>query len=329
MQCTIFGTGPLGLWVAKQLVEQGKHVVLVNRSGRIPPYMPPGLLEQNTLHKNVKIRAGNAQNSTEVYQLSNESDVVFLCAMPPYTDWTQNFEALTKGILDGVASTEAKLIYGDNLYAYGDTSGEIITEESPLHYQGYDSVNGKIGKGHARALMAESLLKAHQKRLVRVAIGRASDFYGPGVTNSALGELFFKAALKGKSVNLLGDTGQPHTLTYIKDFANALVTLSEHEEALGQIWHVPSAPTLSMEAFSALVSAELNRPVKMRSSGRFTISLLGVFSPMIRELKEMMYAWEHPYVVSHEKYENAFGTNTTPHVQAIKETLDWYRSLGP
>ncbi len=81
---------------------------------------------------------------------------------------------------------------------------------------------------------------------IKVVIGRGSDFFGSLVKNATLGEMFFKAALSGKPANLLGNIDMPHTYTYIKDFATALVKLSENDKAFGQAWHVvPSAPTIT------------------------------------------------------------------------------------
>ena len=303
----VYGTGPLGLWVAQTLAGKGKQVTLVNRKGKIA---------QN-LSDQIKIVAGDATDSTSVYQICMEADVVFHCAMPPYTEWPDKFPPLTKGILEGVSQAGAKLIYGDNLYMYGDTEGRPISENLPYVATGH--------KGKARAEMAETLLSAHKKGVVQVAIGRGSDFYGPQVTNSTFGEMFFKAALSGKPANLLGNIDLPHTYTYIKDFAKALVKLSENDQAFGQVWHVPNASTITTRQLVGLVEKEIVQPIKIRAAGRLIVTLLGLFNPMIKEIKEMMYEWEKPYVVDHSKFEETFGADTTPHEVAIKETVEWYR----
>ncbi len=82
-------------------------------------------------------------------------------------------------------------------------------------------------KGRARAQVANILMDAHESGQVEVTIGRASDFFGPRVTGSAFGERVFAAALQDGTVNVLGDATLPHTYTYIRDFAAALVTLAE------------------------------------------------------------------------------------------------------
>ncbi len=303
----VFGTGPLGFWVAQTLAERGRPVTLVNRRGKVDGRLSGG----------IDMAAAEATDAEAVFRLCSGAAAVFHCAMPPYTQWPEKFPALTRGILEGVARSGAKLIYGDNLYMYGDTGGKPISEDLPAAATG--------PKGRVRAEMAAMLLEAHRAGKVAVAIGRGSDFYGPRARNSALGERFFAAALSGKPADLLGNIDLPHTYTYIADFARALVTLGENDLALGQVWHVPSAPTLTTRQMVELVEAEIGRPVKVRPASRLMVGLLGLFNPMVREMKEMMYQWEQPYVVDHTKFEQAFGADPTPHEAAVRETLAWYR----
>ena len=303
----ILGTGPLGLWVMQTLAEKGAQVTLVNRKGETEQKLP----------EQVEIVAGDATDSSIVHQICKEADAVFHCAMPSYTEWPAKFPPLTKGILEGVSRAGAKLIYGDNLYMYGDTEGRPISENLPSAATGH--------KGKVRAEMAEMLLNAHKKGEVQVVIGRGSDFYGPQVVNSAFGEMFFKAALSGKPANLLGNIDLPHTYTYIKDFSKALVKLSENDKALGQIWHIPNATTMTTRQLVELVEKEIGQSIKIRAAGRLMVTLLGLFNPMIKEVKETMYEWEHPYIVDHSKFEQTLGADVTPHEVAIKETVAWYR----
>lgn len=303
----IIGAGQLGLAVMDELVAQGQTVTLVNRSGLVNEPLPDG----------VKVVQGNATDADTVSRICSGAVVVFHCAQPPYDKWPEMFPPITQGILDGVSRTDAKLIFGDNLYMYGPTGRQPIHEDLPY------AANGR--KGANRAQMAKMLLAAHEIGQVRVAIGRASDFYGPRVIDSALGSRFFTAALAGKTVDLLGNVDLPHTYTYIKDFARGLVMLGEHEAALGRAWHVPNAATITTRQWVDLVAEEIGRPIKLRTAGRFIVSVMGLFQPVLREFKEMMYEFEEPYVVDHSRYAKAFGANPTPHRDAIRETVQWYR----
>lgn len=306
----IFGTGPLGLAVMDELVAQGKQVTLVNRSGKAPETLPGG----------VKLVAGDATNPDSVAALCAGADVVFQCAQPSYHRWPEAFPPMIAGLIAGIGRTNARLVVGDNLYMYGPTDGRPIHEDLPY------AATGR--KGRTRAQMAQRLLEAHQFGQLQVTIGRASDFFGPRVRDSAVGEMVFGAALAGKTVNLLGDPDAPHTYSYIRDFARGLVVLSEHAQALGRAWHVPSAQTLTTREFVNLIGAELGREVKLRAAGGFMVSLLGLFNPDLREMKEMLYEFEEPFIVDHSQFLQAFGADApqpTPHRQAIQETLAWYR----
>lgn len=303
----VFGTGPLGRWVTHFLLEEGKQVVAVNRSGRVEPALPAG----------VEIVAGDASDAAFTGEVCSGARTVFHCAMPPYTRWPEQFPALTRGILEGAKRAGSRLVFGDNLYMYGDVHSRPMTEDLPT--------TATTRKGRVRARMAAELLAAHKRGDVPVAIGRASDFYGPFVRNAGLGEPFFRAALAGKPVTIIGNPDMPHSFTYIKDFARALVILSESENAFGEAWHVPNPPPLSPSEIVSLLEDELGHTIPVRAAGRLIISVLGFFNPVIRETREMMHQWEQPYIVDHSKFDRVFSQKATPHRQALRETLDWYR----
>lgn len=315
-QNVILGTGPLGLAVMDELVTRGRQVTLVNRRGQVTESLPSG----------IKVVAGDVTNPDDVARLCVGADVVFQCAQPHYDEWPEKFPPIIAGIINGVSRTKARLVVGDNLYMYGPTGGIPIHEDLPY------AAHGR--KGRTRALLAQKLLDAHAAGQIQATLGRASDFYGPRVRDSAAGELVFAAALAGKAINVLGDPDLPHTYTFIRDFARALVTLSERPEAFGRAWHVPSAETVTTRQFVALVGEAVSggsrpaRPLKIRPAGKFMVSLLGLFNANLREFKEMMYEFEEPYIVDHSQYQAAFGSETTPHEAAIAETAAWYRAQG-
>jgi nucleoside-diphosphate-sugar epimerase len=91
--------------------------------------------------------------------------------------------------------------------------------------------------------MARELLAAHQAGRVQVAIGRASDYFGPrGGAQSNLGDRVFPAALAGKTATVLGDPDQPHTYTYLPDIGEGLAVLGEHPDARARSGTSPTTP---------------------------------------------------------------------------------------
>ena len=106
---------------------------------------------------------------------------------------------------------------------------------------------------------------------------------------------------------MLGDPDQPHTVTYLADLARGLVTLGTHDEALGQVWHLPSAETLTTRAFARLVFEAAGHPFRLRVLPSALLALLALASPTLRAVREQQYQREAPWVVDHSKFARAFG----------------------
>ena len=52
----------------------------------------------------------------------------------------------------------------------------------------------------------------------------------------------------------------------------------------------------------------------------------GLFSPFLREVGEMLYQFENPFVMDAVKFTRTFNTfRPTPHREAIRQSLAWYR----
>jgi nucleoside-diphosphate-sugar epimerase len=207
----------------------------------------------------------------------------------------------------------------ENLYGYGPTGGKPMTEDLPLA--------ATTVKGRTRAAMTAELLAAAEQGRVRVAIGRASDFFGPGVTQgSTLGERVFGNAQAGKRADFIGNPDLPHTYSYVPDIAAGLATLGTDARAAGQVWHLPGPATGTTRALLDLVAAEVGHPVGVRSVPKLAVRALGLVNPMLRELAEMSYEFDEPFVLDTSKYESAFGVAGTPLADALAATVAWYRT---
>lgn len=301
----VFGSGPLGLSVVRELVRRGKPVRIVNGSSR--PELPPG----------VELLSGDAYDASFARRAAQDAAVVYQCAQPGYTQWPAKFPPLQASILEAAAAAGAKLIVGENLYMYGEVDG-------PIHEGLPYAPNTR--KGKVRAAMAEAALAAHREGKVRVALARGSDFFGPQVLGSTMGDRVFLPALKGKAASVGGRLDVPHTYTFIDDFGRAMVVLGDRDQALGQAWHVPNdQPAISQRQFVERIFQVVGGPAKMSAMSRAMMSLGGLFIPEARESVEMMYEFEKPFVVDSSRFEKAFGLKATPLGESIPATVEWYR----
>jgi nucleoside-diphosphate-sugar epimerase len=304
----VFGAGPLGRSIVNELVRRGKSVRVVSRSGKMAE-APQG----------VELAAGDLYNAGVVRELTQGAAVAYQCSQPQYHQWPEKFPPLQAAIIEGLTRTGTKLVIGENTYMYGDTDGKPLTERLPYV--------ATTRKGKVRAAMSEAALAAHKAGKVQVTMGRGSDFFGPWARASGFGDRVFYPALAGKAASFGGKLDLAHTATYIGDFGKALVILGERDEALGQAWHVPSdRPQITQRQFAELLYRETGHPVKVSSVGKPMMAVAGIFIPGARESVEMMYEFEKPFVVDSSKFERTFNMKATPIADAIKATVDWYRT---
>jgi nucleoside-diphosphate-sugar epimerase len=302
----VFGTGPLGLAVMRELRRRGLRVRMVNRSGRVD--FPKD--------DQTQVGGADAADPARAREACEGAAAVYHCMGLPYPRWHE-FPAIARGIVAGASAAGVPLAYGDNLYAWGHVHG-TIREGLP---------ENATTKCRIRAQVAGILREAHAAGRVRAAIGRGSDFFGPGVTDaSMLGSRVIARLLQGKPAQAVGDPDRLHSYTYIEDFGRALVTLATDPRALGETWIVPTAPARTTREIVALLAARIGAKPALSAAPRWMLSLLGAFDGQVRELKEMLYEFEDDFAVDSSRFETAFGVPATPLEQALAATVDWYRA---
>ncbi|MET0864467.1 MAG: NAD-dependent epimerase/dehydratase family protein [Nakamurella sp.] len=300
----VFGTGQIGRLVAAQLVARGIDVVAVNRSGRAEI---PG----------ATIISGDATDPAFTAGVSAGADVVYFCLNAgSYGNWAVEFPPLQQGVLAGAQAAGARLVVLDNLYSYGPTGGRPLVETRPA--------NPTSTKSATRAAMTAELLDAHNAGRVQVAIGRASDYFGPGATQSALGDTVFGTALTGRTAQVMGNPDLPHSYSYTPDVAAGLITLATEPAATGAVWHLPVGETRTTRQIIETVYGLAGRRPRTFAAGRATLTLLGLVKPPMREYLHTLYQFTDSWVVDDSKFVAAFGALATPLDDALGATLRWY-----
>ncbi len=301
----VFGaTGGAGSAIVRELAAQGKRVRAVNRSG------------QGAFPAGVEVAKGDAMDVASARAAAQGATMVYHAVNVPYPQWTTALVPMAHSMIDVSAAAGVKLVVVDNLYMYDSTQGPM-SDASP--------VAPVSRKGQIRAEVAELFLRAHRNGTLPVAIGRASDFYGPNVRNALVNDAFFRAALAGKTVRWAGKLDVPHASMFIDDFARGIVAMGQREEAFGDAWILPHAPAITGREFIKLTFEQTGKPVKQGTLSRSMVRLGGLFSPMIREFSEMVYQFEQPFVVDSSRFERTFGITATRYHDGIAQTIDWMR----
>ena len=75
----------------------------------------------------------------------------------------------------------------------------------------------------------------------------------------------------------------------------------------------------------ARVAAITGVPAKSVRRSAFQLRLAGLFIPPAREIIEMLYEFEHDFVVDHSAYAAVFGDHATPLDESLAATVAWWR----
>lgn len=309
LQVVLGASGGIGTQLVQALAARGDRVRAVSRSGAVPagaPYVE-GLAADLATPEGARAATAGAA-------------VVFHAAQPPYWRWAQDFPGLTARIADGAQAAGAKLVLADNLYLYGPAEGPLRP----------DTPQRPVGaKGEVRARMAAELLARHEAGRLRVTLGRASDYFGPGGVRTVAGEPLFGPLVRGRTARWPGSLDQPHTLHFLPDLARGLLILADADQADGRAWHLPAAPPITARAFITLAAQAVGVRPRMGSYGRRTIRVLGLVNRTVRELAETLHQFDRPFVSDASGFTAAFGPlEVTPHAIAVARTARWFAARG-
>ena len=302
-----------------------KHIIL-GAGGAISRVLVKELSSDNQKLKlaarNFKIIEGfesvktDLLNFNEVNNIIEEFSTVYLVAGLTYSIkvWNDQWPKIMRNVVEACSAKKSKLIFFDNVYAYGKVNG-VMTEETP--------VNPSSKKGEVRAKLLEYLNEEIRKKNITALIARAADFYGPyteGVSLISISVL--DKFLKGKKAQWFCNTKVKHSFTNTGDCGKALYLLSKSESNFNQTWHMPTAnPAKTGEELIKIAAEKLNVKPDYTVLKKWMFKLIGSFNPLIKELTEMLYQYEDDYIFDSSKFEKKFNFTPTPYEQGIDESI--------
>jgi nucleoside-diphosphate-sugar epimerase len=289
--------------VVTALVARGETATVISRSG--------------TAVDGATAVAADITDSAVATRVLAGANVVYQCAQPEYHRWPQEFPGLQRSIVEAARAAQCVLVTADNLYCYGHHAGPLV-ETLPL--------KATTRKGRTRAAMWRELEVARDAAGLRVVAARASDFFGPDVLGSVVGDRFFGPLLEGRKAEVIGRPEALHSYTYIADFGEAMVRLGDTPAAWGSAWHVPNAPAVSNQEFLERSAQALGVAPRSVRRSAWQLRLAGLFVPPARETIEMLYEFDGDFVVDHTAYATLLGDHSTPLDEALTATADWYRN---
>jgi nucleoside-diphosphate-sugar epimerase len=240
---------------------------------------------------------------------------------PPYSTkaWAELVPRYMTNLIAASARAGARLVVLDNVYMLGKPNGKPLSADTPM--------NPCSRKGEIRAKAAQLLFDAHRRGDVRATWGRASDFYGPGGTLTQLGDYFWPRVLKGRSGQVIANPDAVHTYHYIPDVAVGLATLgTAPDDAFGKPWMLPCRPAESLRDLVRRLEKPFGAPIALTVVPGWMRAMLGVFMSPLREMPEMQYQWEEPFVIDDRHFRECFGVLPEDADRAAEATVAWARA---
>jgi nucleoside-diphosphate-sugar epimerase len=304
------GYGPTGRATTQALAARGDAVRVAQRS------------RPTDLPASATFQACDILNPDAVRQAVAGAAAVVLAVGFPYDSriWRTAWPTAMTNVVEACATAGARLVFIDNLYQLGPQNASL-REDMPLTDFG--------AKPAIRSEITRIWMAAAEQGRVRVAALRAPDFYGPGVANSHVGATGLGALAQGKAAMMLAPLDTPHDFAYVPDIARAVVSLIDApDDAYNQAWNMPCAPIRTPRAILRLGADALQVKLKVTSIPLWSLPILGLAVPFMREVAEMSFTWDRPYEVDASKFKRRFWSDVTPFELGVPATALAFRASG-
>lgn len=291
----VLGYGAVGRATAHALAARGDQICIAQRS------RPTDLPAQATF------RSCDVLDAQSIRQAIEGASQVVLAVGFPYDSrvWRTAWPKTMTNVVEACAQTGARIVFVDNLYMLGPQR-EPRREDMPLTKRGQ--------KPAILAQVTRIWMKAAAAGRIRMAALRCTDFYGPGVPASHLGASAFGALAQGKPAMLVVPADIHHDFAYVPDIARAVITLLDApDDAFGQVWNMPCAPTRTPREILALGAKALNVKLKVRAVPLWLLPVLGLAVRFMREVADVSFTFDRPYVVDATKFTRRFWSDVTPY----------------
>lgn len=220
-----------------------------------------------------------------------------------------------QNVINACKAHGTKLVFFDNMYMYDPEYLGNMTEDTPL--------NPPSKKRQVRKQILEMLLKEVDNGSLTDLVARCADYYGPGIErNSILNETVLNNFDKGKKTNWMGPLKFKHSYTYTPDAGKGTAILGNTPDAFNQTWHLPTAgnPPTGQEWIDN-IARQMDVKPKVMVLTRFIAGIIGLFVPVMKEIKEMMYQNDRDYVFNSDKFEQRFNFTPTSYEDGIAHVV--------
>lgn len=305
----IGATGGTGAAIVDELVRRQIPVTAFGRSR--------AKLEQLMLRSSssglITLAVGDAFQTKEVADVARGSDVLFHCANVPYHKMSEQLLPLGEAIMQAAEQLHVKVVAVDGIYPYGRRQADLITENHPKQPH--------TRKGKARLQFGKMILSPRWNN-AKPLIVRLPDYYGPTANAASYLGATLRDIAANKPSFYIGNMRVPREYVYLPDAANMIVEIATRDDAYHQEWHIPGGEIISGQHIVRIARAAAGSSKPVVPLGKISLSILGKFNPILKEVVEMLYLTTEPLRLSKAKYETFIGpVPATSFEEGISQTI--------
>jgi len=311
MQTILGSGGVISRELAKALREYTLDIRLVSRNPK-------------SFHESNELVSADLTNGDETSKAVEGSEIAYLTIGIPYSykEWQAQWPVVMRNVIDACKAHGTKLVFFDNIYKYDPDCLGNMTEDTPHR--------PSSKKGQVRKQIIDMLMHEVDNGSLTALVARCADYYGPGIErNSMMTEAVLNKFAQGKTANWMGPLNFKHSFTYTPDAGKATAILGNTADAYNQTWHLPTAsnPFTGQEMIDT-IAKEMGVEPKSLILTPFIASLMGIFMPIMRELKEMLYQYNQDYVFNSDKFNQHFNFTPTAYEDGIRAivAMDYAKS---
>ncbi len=280
--------GRIGDAAARGFLERGWRVKGVARNARV-----------NELAPGVEPVEVDARDRAALIEACRGAAVIVNALNPQYTEWAEKVMPMAENVIAAAAEVGATHMLPGNVYNFGYSIHEGMREDDPR--------DASTEKAEIRIAIEELFRRKAAESGVQTIVLRAGDFYGGAKPQSWL-DLIILAKLKKDIFTWPGPMNLPHAFAYLPDLGRAFALLAEKraEVPAFDTFHF-AGHTMTGNDMKVAAEAAVGRPLTRRGVPWRLLKIVGLVSPMMREVAAMSYLWRTPHSLDGAKLERLVG----------------------
>ena len=305
----LFGAaGAIGRSLADALKHRGEAYRVVGRDAE-------RLRKTFGADANAEIVTWNPNDAASVKAAARDIDTIIYLVGVPYNHFELHPKTMQQTLDGAIAEGVRRMLLIGTVYPYGVPQTPKVAETHPR--------NPPTFKGKMRKEQEDLLLAADAAGKIEGIVLRLPDFYGPGVEASFL-DGAFKAAVSGKTADMIGPIDTPHEFVYVPDVGPVALALAAKPEARGRWWNLAGAGVTSQKQMAEIAFAATGKPMKTRVVGKTMLRVIGLFNPFMREMVEMHYLQTTPLLMDDTALTKLLGdVKKTPYAEGVRQIIEY------